>query len=72
MDEPKVPDEIVELFRKVVQLCKDAECTSLMLEVSPPWRGAYHGQVKLEWRSGRHGVPANCEIVTELRTRIAV
>ena len=71
-DEPIVPQELIELFRQVVTLCKSAGCGSLQLTVNPGWESGFHGQVKAEWHTGRHGVPASMMITTELNSRIEV
>ena len=69
---PVLPPTIAELCRQVLQLCKDAGCHSVDLKLSPNWQSGFHGQVQVQWGSGRHGVPASCTIRTELLTHLEV
>ena len=70
--EPTVPAELVELFRKVFALCKEAGCYGVDLKVKPPWEGGYWGRVSSQWTRGRHGEAATCHVSMETRTRIEV
>ena len=69
---PVIPPAITELCRKVLQLCKDAGCHAVDVKLSPNWEQGFHGQVQVQWQSGRHGVPAGCTIRTELLTHLEV
>ena len=69
---PEIPPDVVDLFRKVIELCKNAGCYSVDLKVAPNWKGSFFGQVQAQWTSGRHGEKAGCTVRTELSTRIEV
>ncbi len=71
-DSPTIPLEMTELCRKVLELCKDAGCYSVTLDLNPGWRASFHSQIHVQWSSGRHGAPSRCVIETKLLTHLEV
>lgn len=72
IEEPKIPADMVELFSKVIALCKEYGCTGADLKISPSWEGAYWGQLQCQWHCGRHGDAAKTVVMCELRSHIQV
>ena len=69
---PDIPGDIVELFTKVISLCKEAGCHSVSLSIQASKIFRDHGNVSINWTSGRHGEKAGAVIRTEVTKRIEV
>lgn len=69
---PKIPENIVNLIKDVLELCKKQGCSSVDFKLNPGWRNSFHSQVQVQWSNGRHGTPSSCAITTQLITNLEV